>query len=128
MKRFISVLVVIVLVLGGCAGVGAEAVLQMEDLAEVEDRQLCDAFSEYPEDERLRTEVEERDLITDRDWQVIDNPDADIGTGMTPLGVICSRGEPSSINRFEDGEEWVYGWPGSRAYVYFSEGEVISWQ
>ncbi|MGM0380514.1 MAG: hypothetical protein ACQEP7_00855, partial [bacterium] len=132
MKKIILLFMVFLLAAGGCSTVDSGGEINMENLSEVEDRDLCHSFSKNTDNDKLRSEIKRRDLLTDRDWQVVNNQDSDIGTEMSRLGVICSLGKPDNKKEIEteDGArtQWTYSGYGDNTYIFFQDGGVVSWQ
>lgn len=120
------------LVLIGCAGSPVRvASMSPDELADVPPYNLCAAY-DYNRDANVRAELESRDLISEREWELIDQDH--IAQGMSEVALICSWGRPRDINASVGSwgrhVQWVFRGCGQcdSQYVYTEEGRVTSWQ
>jgi len=87
MKR-ISIVIWLMLIVG-CAGSPLSISMKSpEELKTIPDEQLCDAYASY-KSQKIRNELETRELFTDQEWRAIEKND--IFTGMSKKALIASR-------------------------------------
>lgn len=82
---------VISLMLAGCANTSIID-LQPDELSAVDTAALCNAYVNNQRPEKLRAEIERREVITQEEWPVVDDGNIVLGMGIPAL--FCSFGLP----------------------------------
>ncbi|MBW2105994.1 MAG: hypothetical protein JRI26_08230 [Deltaproteobacteria bacterium] len=125
-------LISLIVFLGGCAGSPARiGMMSPEEVQAENSYNLCNAYA-FSKSENAKAELIRRNAIPDDEWPVIEQKK--IRMGMSELGLVCSWGYPSTINktvtRYGERKQWVYRSCSSckGQYVYTENGKVTSWQ
>jgi len=125
-------LISLIVFLGGCAGSSARiGMMSPEELQAENSYNLCNAYA-FSKSENAKAELIRRNAIPDDEWPVIEQKK--IRMGMSELGLVCSWGYPSIINktvtRYGERKQWVYRSCSSckGQYVYTENGKVTNWQ
>jgi len=129
MKHFITLILIIFF--AGCAGSPmAISMKSPEQLKEVPDEQLCDAYASCKV-EKIRSELLSRNLFTDKEWQAIEN--SDIFVGMSKKALFAARPNlylngVSDISKHGMCEVYSEFATTARIYIYVRDEKVAGYQ
>lgn len=123
------------ILLAGCAGSPVSmSMMSAEQLALQDNIELCNAYH-HMRTEKIKAELESRNLFNEREWQAI-NQNA-FYKGMSVAALVCSIGLPGvygDINRssgdWGSHAQWVYRSCNAckATYIYTENGVVTAWQ
>lgn len=85
--------------LAGCGGPAELANLSSDDIREVSERELCEAYY-YGGADNVRNEINRRQLIREPRWNQVDA--RKVGPGMSECAVLASLGTPNRIEARTD--------------------------
>ena len=120
----------LLLVFAGCEGsLLHTASLSPEELALVSDEQLCKAYA-YKHSDKLRSEIESRQLFSEDEWQAIEKQS--IFVGMSELAMKASISGLIFDGMLSDARGTLYRWrmlgTSVRAYIYTADGKVVTYE
>ena len=131
MKRLHLLLIPLFLI--SCAGSPTRiSMMDQETLKTVDTLQLCAAYG-CNHSEKIKAELERRNIFTEREWSLINSKKISIGISISAL--YASWGPPTSKN--ESVGKWgvhiqhvygLYSRYSKPTYVYTDNGKVSSWQ
>jgi len=129
MIRIVSIITVLIS-LASCSGSPIRvSMMSDQELKTQPSDTLCNAYH-YNQAEPVKSELNNRELLTAKEWKQIDRKKVIVG--MSELALICARGFPSRINKTVLGnkkvKQYVYRSYSKSQYIYIRKGIVISWQ
>lgn len=116
-SSFLNAMLVTLLIgiLAGCAEPADLSGLNEDDLREVSNQELCEAYH-YGRADNVRNEINRRQLIREPRWNQVDAQK--IGPGMTECAVLAALGTPDRTEALTDRDK-------NRVLIYHRENRTL---